>query len=139
MAEHSLGQAHARGDAGCLSVSGVAPEGLELQRGTVITAHGPLADIVVVVAHALGCRAHGPGDGIESAGAQNAITGEGLEVSGARVLRQVSDSSGPPHDPRCWLGLPGEHAGKGRLAGTIATHEPDAVTRTHLQRRIQQE
>ena len=75
-------------------------------------------------------------DLVETAGAQHAVHRELLEVAGARVLRQVADVAGADDLAARRLRLAREGLGQGRLAGAVATDQPDPVAGRDAERRL---
>ena len=74
-------------------------------------------------------------DHVEPTGAQDPVAGEDIEVTGARVLREVADASRAGHGARRGLPLPGEHPRQGGLASAVAPDQPDPVARPEAERR----
>jgi len=67
---------------------------------------------------------------IESATGEHPIAGKHVEVAGTRILGQVADAAAAVDGAGGGKGVAGEHAGKGRLAGTVSPDKSDPVART---------
>ncbi len=64
---------------------------------------------------------------MQVAGGEHPVLGELVQVAGARVLRQVADGAVAGDRAAGGLTLPGEDAGEGGLAGTVAPDQTDPV------------
>ena len=139
LAQHPRVQSEGGGDGGGLRLGGVAAGGFELRLEPRIPAHRPL--------HGLGVRAGHPllggdpvgDDLVQAAGTEDPVPGEDLEITGARVLRQVADPAAGRDRAAGRLTDAGQHLGQGRLPGPVAADESDSVTGRDSEARVLEE
>jgi hypothetical protein len=125
--EHPVRQAETRGDGGGLGLGGVAALGQELGLQTLVLLQRPVADGALAVRHTVLVLPHLAQYGVQAAGGQNAVTSQGVQVTGTRVLRQVADLTGAGDAAGGRGAFPGQALGQGGLAGTVAADQTDAV------------
>lgn len=127
LAEHPVGQAERGGDGGGLGLGGVTALGQELRLQALVLLHRLLAGGALAVRHPVLVLAHLLQDGVEVAGREDAVAGEGVEVAGARILRQIADVAGAGDGAGGGEAFTREALGEGGLAGSVAADEADAV------------
>ena len=107
LGEEPVGDAERGGDLSRLGLGGVPAGGVQRGVGPLVARHRPVPDERVVAAH-LGLGVPQPAyDRVEAAGREDPVAREHLEVTGARVLRQVADGAVVGH----------RAAGRERLTG----------------------
>lgn len=127
LAEHPVGQAERGGDGGGLGLGGVSALGEELRLQALVLLHGLLAGGALPVRHPVLVLAHLAQDRVETAGGEDAVSGEDVEVAGARVLREVAHLAGLGDGAPGGRALAREALGEGGLARSVAADEADAV------------
>jgi len=139
LVQHPVGQAETGGEAGGFRLRGVAAEHGEPVTEIAVAADGPLGGTGVRIGHLRFGLAHLLAELVEPACRQHPVEREHVKIPGARVLRQVADSSGAPYRAGGRLPVAGEHLGKGGLPGAVAAHETDPVPLGDLERCIGQQ
>ena len=139
LVEDAVGQCQVVGDRGCLGLGGVPAESLEALGERPVAAHGARGDIGIVIAHREACLVHPDGELAEPPRVEDAGAGEILGITRARVLGQVPEFAAAIDATRSRQKVAREHFRESRLAGTIATHEPDLVARAHAERDVRHE
>ena len=132
--EHPVGQPQVRGDAGGFSFGGVPAGGRQFGLGPGIRRHGRVLSCPGLGGHLDRITRQSFQNRIEPARRQNAVFGKGVEVAGARILRQIADLA-LPGDLACrGQRLTREDLGQGRFAGSVAAHQSDLVAGRNLKR-----
>ena len=138
--EHPLLERQGTGDGRGLGLRGIPALGGELGLEPRVAAHRLVAGLVVGAGHRALGLAHLPDDAVEPARRQDAVAGQDVQVTRARVLREVADLAGGGDRPCGGLALTGEHLGERGLAGAVAAHQPDPVAGGDPERRaVEQE
>lgn len=127
LSEHPVGQAERGGDGGGLGLGGVTALGEELRLQPLVLLHGLFAGGALAVRHPLLVLTHLAQDLVETAGGEDAVAGEDVEVAGARVLREVADLAGAGDGAAGGHTFACEALGEGGLARPVAADETDAV------------
>jgi hypothetical protein len=82
---------------------------------------------------------HAEGDRAETAGVEDAGPREHLWIAGARILGQVAELSGSLHPALGGQEVAREHLRQSRLAGAVASDQPDLVAIGHAERHVRHE
>ncbi len=127
LAQHPVGQAERGGDGGGLGLGGVSALGEELRLQALVLLHRLLAGGALAVRHPLLVLPHLAQDLVETAGREDAVTRQDLEVPGARVLGQVADLAAAGDGAAGRRPLTRQALGEGRLARAVAADQADAV------------
>jgi hypothetical protein len=124
-----VGDPERLGDLGGLRLGGVAATGVQLAVGRRVAPHAPVLDRGVGRRHLELGRAQPAYDVVQPARGEDPLADGHVEVAGAGVLRQVSHLPGRLDPAGGRQPLAREDLGEGGLAGAVAPHQPDLVTR----------
>jgi hypothetical protein len=134
--EDALVEAEGAGDGCRFGLGCVASGGHELAFEAAVPSHG----LVLLLAGGGGHREFGLAqlahDLVEASRRQDAVAGGDREVDSPGVLGQVAHLTTGRDASRGRLCLPRQRLGQRGLAGTVAAHEPDPVSRRHAEGRV---
>jgi len=135
LVEHPAGQPQRGRDRGGLALGRVAAQGQELRLHLRVATHRLVPGARVTAGQHLLLLAHLADHSVQATGTEDAVPGQLARVPRSRVLRQVAHGPGAGDGASRRLALPGEDAGEGRLAGPVASHQPDGLAGPHPERR----
>ena len=140
LAEDLVGQSQAGSDRGGLGLGGVPAQHMEALVPAGVLAHTLVTGLLVVAGHLLLGLAQTAERLVDTAGGEDAVAGEHVEVTGTRVLGQIADTAGRSDGAVGGLSFPRQDAGHGGLARAVAPHQPDLVPGSDPERgRLQEE
>ena len=139
LAEHPPGQAQAGRQRCCLRLRGVSSQDGQPFLEVPVPAHRGVTLARVRRRHLLLGRAHRAEQLVQATGGQHTVHGQHVQVTGARILRQVAHGSRSPHGACGRLGLAREHLGQRGLARAVPADQPDPVAGRDLEARFVQQ
>ena len=119
-----------------LALGGVPAGRVEPGLEPRVALHRVVAHVVVGARHRTLGLAHRAHDLVEAARREDAVHRERVEVTRARILRQVADLPGADDLPARGLGLPRQRLGECRLARAVASDQTDPVPGGDAERRL---
>ncbi len=136
LGQHAVGQSETRADPARFAFGAVAAERGEALLELAVAADRTITGGVVSnLGHQRLLLFQVGEQGVQSACREHPVAREHVEVTLFGILRQITDLAGACHGARVRFPLAREDAQRRRLAGAVATDEPDPVPRLYPQRR----